>query len=66
MRILLFGGPGWTSPGQVWSANPDNPLGPISTIRLDLTFDQSSWSCLVLLWLFGYLIRVVLWCARMI
>ena len=41
MHILLFGGPCPTSPDQVWSANPDHPIGQISTIGLDLTFDQT-------------------------
>jgi len=35
----LLGGPGRTSPGGVGFNNPDCPVGLISIIRLDLTFD---------------------------
>ena len=56
MHIPLLGRRGLTSPAKVWSANPDHPIGPISTIGLDLTFDQTSWSSPVLLGTFGTLL----------
>ena len=57
MHIVWLGGPGPTSPDQVWSANPDHPVGLISTIGLDLIFDQTGWSSPVLLGPFGTLSR---------
>ena len=55
MQILLLSGPGRTNPGQVRSINPDHPVSLISTIRLDLTLDQTNWFSLVLLGPFGTL-----------
>jgi len=58
MHILWLSRPGGTGPSHVWSANPDHPVGPISTVRLDLTFYLTRWSGLVLLRLFGTLGKV--------
>src|SRR5437588_12955577 len=42
--ILCLGGLRRTNPGRVGFDNPDYPVGLISTIGLDSTFDQTSWS----------------------
>jgi len=56
----LLGGPGRTSPGRVGFDNPDCPVGLISTIRLDLTFDQTSYSSQVFRRPFGTLLMPLL------
>ena len=54
--MQLLGGPGWTGPRQVGFSNPGCPVGLISTMRVDLTFDRTSLSGLVFRRPFGPLV----------